>query len=679
LEHQALHRAAPETGWPMAHVTEMNTRLQAELLRQVLRVLPGNALMSLALLATAVAALWTYVEHNAVLEWAGIAVGVAAARLTIHRAYRNAQAVDLRVLRLATRQRLGCLAAGVAWSLATVFLWQPQELVPQLLLLVTLCGVTAGAATSLAADLPSALLFQAPIFVALLARLWSDDRLVSRGVGAMVFAYGLFTVVTVRRLHSNVKENVVLHLEALEREARLQESEARYRQQAERDALTGLGNRFALQSTLSRQLSAAAAADWQVAVLYIDLDNFKDINDTRGHRCGDHLLQAVAERLCARVAPGDAVYRVGGDEFIVIANSGVDRRRVERLAQSLLEALAVPVDLDDGAINCSASIGIGMFPDDGADVDVLLKHADVALYQAKDGGRDGYTFYASGQSQRITERLDLERSLAEAISQEQIYLEYQPLIDLESGTITGVEALARWRHPDRGLISPAVFIPVAERCGYIEALGELVLRLLCRQMRLWESQLLPSIAVALNVSPQQLDLGLFTRCFVAMTREFHVDPARFEIEVTESALIDQRQGHMQALQQLQQLGARVSIDDFGTGYSSLSYLKHLPIDSVKIDRCFVHDMLNDSRDAAIVAAIVTLGHSLGLRVVAEGVESAEQVLKLKSLGCDVVQGYFYHRPVSGEQFAALLMADSQRVNAVDEPADTARQLRQVGS
>jgi diguanylate cyclase (GGDEF)-like protein len=470
----------------------------------------------------------------------------------------------------------------------------------------------------------------------------------------------------------------VLHLQALNRESQLQESEARYRDQAERDSLTGLGNRFALQAQLARRLAEAGAAGVGVAVLYIDLDNFKDINDTRGHRCGDELLQQVAQRLRASVRAGDSVYRAGGDEFIIVTGAADEQRSIEQLAQRLREALAEPVALADVEVSCTASIGIGRFPEDGANAELLLKHADVALYQAKDHGRDGYCFYAVGQSQQISDRLELERSLHEAIQQQRIYLQFQPLINLESGTITGVEALARWHHPQRGLIPPAVFIPVAERCGHIEALGELVLRLLCRQMQQWEGSLLPLVPVAINVAPQQLDMGRFTRCFARMTEAFRIDPALFEIEVTESALIDQRQGHLQALQQLQQLGARVSIDDFGTGYSSLSYLKHMPIDSVKIDRCFIHDMIDDGRDAAIVSAIVTMGHSLGLRVVAEGVESAQQVQLLKELGCDVVQGYYYHRPVSGEQFAALLMADANRMIPLQRPVDPEPGLQQLG-
>jgi diguanylate cyclase (GGDEF)-like protein len=655
------------------------SRLRAEQLRQVLRILPGNVAMTLVLVLTAVSAMWPYVGHRAAITWAAIATVVACARLVIYRSYRKGNEDDLHVLRLAGWQRLACLAAGVAWGLSAAFIWQPQNLLPQLLLLVTLCGVTAGAATSLAADMPSALLFQAPIFSALLVRLLSDGRGVSHVIAFMVTAYSLFTAVTIRRMHHNLTENVVLRLQALERETRLQDSEARYREQAERDALTGLGNRFALQVQLSRLLADAGAAGRRVAVLYIDLDNFKDINDTRGHRCGDQLLQEVARRLRDCVRADDCIYRAGGDEFIVVTQEAGDHRRIELLAQLLRQALAVPVELPEGMMNCSASIGIGVFPDDGEDAELLLKHADVALYQAKGQGRNDYCFYTVGQSQQISDRIELEQSLGEAIRHEHIYLEYQPLINLESGAIAGVEALARWRHAERGVIPPGVFIPAAERCGHIEALGELVLRLLCRQIQLWESSLLPLVPVAINVAPQQLDMGRFTRCFAATTQAFNIDPALFEIEVTESALVNQRQGHLQALEQLQQLGARVSIDDFGTGYSSLSYLKHLPIDSVKVDRCFIRDMISDRRDAAIVSAIVALGHSLGLRVVAEGVESAQQARQLKALGCDAVQGHFYHRPVSGEQFAALLLADASRVRTMGQSSDELPMLQIIGS
>jgi diguanylate cyclase (GGDEF)-like protein len=634
----------------------MKNRLQAEQLRQVLRNLPVNIAMSLALQATAVTALWSQVDLANAVIWIAIALIVSAMRLSLYRSYGSVADDDQRVLQLLGRLRVTCLMAGGSWALATVLVWDPQQPVPQLLLLVALCGVSAGAATSLAAEQVSAALFQAPIFAGVLVRLWSDSHASARGLGFMVLAYGLFTLVTIRRVHANIADNAVLRMEALERESR-------FRLQAERDALTGLGNRFALQAQLSQRLATAAAAGRRVGVLYIDLDDFKDINDTRGHRCGDQLLEVVADRLRGCVRDGDLVYRVGGDEFIVVTDNAGERHDLEQLAQRLRQTLAQPVMLDDGDVNCTVSIGIGRFPDDGSDAGSLLKHADVALYQAKNQGRDGFVFYATGQSQQISDRLELERSLAEAIRTESIYLEFQPLIDLETGAIAGVEALARWQHPQRGLVPPATFIPVAERCGHIEALGELVLRQLCRQVQQWKSSMLPLVPVALNVAPQQLDMGSFTRSFAAMTREFRIDPALFDIEVTESALIDRRQGHLQALEQLQQLGARVSIDDFGTGYSSLSYLKHLPIDSVKIDRCFIHDMIEDGRDAAIVSAIVAVGHSLGLSVIAEGVENAAQVLKLKALGCDVVQGFYYQRPVSGSQFAELLMADARRTPA----------------
>ena len=640
----------------------LDGRLRAEQMRQVMRILPGNVAISLSLVGTAVAALWSYVPHAAALAWAGVTAVVYLTRLCLFRAYRVRKADDVRILRLASGQRLASFAAGASWALAAVLLWPPETVVPQLLLLVILAGVTSGAATSLAADLRSALLFQAPIFLALMARLLGSDHTFTFGVVAMVLAYGCFTGVTIRRLNHSVAEKIVLHLQALEREARLAVSESRYREQAERDALTGLGNRFALQAQLPRFLEDAGVRGLQVAVLYIDLDNFKDINDTRGHRCGDQLLQEVARRLRDCVRAGDCVYRVGGDEFIVVTGEAGERVSIEHLAMRIRKALAVPVDLADGTLSCSASIGIGVYPDDGRDAEVLLKHADVALYEAKGQGRNDFQFYAVSQSQQISERIELEQSLAEAIGHERIYLEYQPLIDLETGAIAGVEALARWRHAERGLIPPSVFVSVAERSGQIEALGDLVLRLLCRQLQHWSAHLLPPVPVAINVAPQQLDTGRFTRSFAATTQAFGVDPTLFEIEVTENALISQGKGHMQALKELQQLGARVSIDDFGTGYSSLSYLKHLPIDSVKIDRVFIRDMLEDTRDAAIVAAIVSMAHSLGLRVIAEGVESAQQVQQLKGLGCDVVQGYFYHRPVSGEQFAALLMANKNRVS-----------------
>jgi diguanylate cyclase (GGDEF)-like protein len=415
-----------------------------------------------------------------------------------------------------------------------------------------------------------------------------------------------------------------------------------------------------MQAQVPALLSEAAVANSRVALLYIDLDNFKDINDTRGHGCGDALLKGVAARLQRAVQFDDAVYRMGGDEFIVVTGHAASRPQVESLAESLRETLALPLDIDGRETGVSASIGIGIYPDDGVDVESLLKHADVALYQAKNQGRNEYRFYFAGQSQAIAERIELESALTRAIELQELFLEYQPLINIETGAVVGLEALARWQHPQRGLVPPVTFVGVAERCGLIDSLGELLLRQLCRQLHAWQRELLAVLPVAINVSPRQFDHGRFVRSFEAITQEYGVDPSCIEVEVTESALMSRGDGHHEALEALQGHGVRIAIDDFGTGYSSLSYLKHLPVAGVKIDRTFVRDMLCDPRDAAIVTAVINIGHSLGLRVVAEGVETLSQLQRLQVLGCDVAQGYYHYRPLTAAQAGELIAAEARR-------------------
>ncbi len=635
--------------------------LEAERLRLMQRVVPAGIVTSMGLAVVAVALQWTHIELLPKLAWGAAVLTVSVWRLLVCRHYRRLESTEPGAVHgLCDWHRRGCLAAGIVWSLSLLLLWHPHDQVAQLLLVFVLAGVTSGAATSLSVDIAGLLYFELPILAALLLRLLAQGSAASVGMSVAVALYTFFILSSARRYSANTTENIGLRLQAARREVVLQESETRFRQLAQVDALTGLANRYAMQAQVPALLSAAAAANARVALLYIDLDNFKDINDTRGHGCGDALLKAVAQRLGGAVRPEDAVYRMGGDEFIVVTRHAQSRTQVESLAECLRDTLALPLDIDGREAGVGASIGIGVYPDDGLDVESLLKHADVALYQAKNHGRNEYRFYSAGQSQAIAERIELENALTRAIESEALFLEYQPLLSIESGAVVGLEALARWQHPERGLIPPVTFVAVAERCGLIDALGELLLRQLCRQLQEWQRELLTVLPVAINVSPRQFDHGRFVRSFEAITQQFGVDPSSIEVEVTESALMSRGDGHHEALEALQRHGVRIAIDDFGTGYSSLSYLKHLPVAGVKIDRSFVRDMLCDPRDAAIVTAVINIGHSLGLRVVAEGVETLSQLQRLQLLGCDVAQGYYHYRPLSAAQAGELIAAEARR-------------------
>jgi diguanylate cyclase (GGDEF)-like protein/PAS domain S-box-containing protein len=429
-------------------------------------------------------------------------------------------------------------------------------------------------------------------------------------------------------------------------ERQLLENQRKLVQLAHHDALTGLPNRLYLQSRLPRVLAHAMRSDNLLALLYIDIDHFKNINDSRGHGSGDALLRLVAQRLRHTVAQTDMVARMGGDEFIVVVTNLKDRGDIESLAHRIMSSISAPIERDGGTFGVTVSMGISVYPEDSLDFEGLLKHADIALYQAKDRGRNNFQVFAADMNVRLMERVALEQALRRAVGTEQLFLEYQPIVDLPSGTMVGLEALLRWQHPDLGLVPPNRFIPVAEQCGAIIDLGDHVLRQVCRQLGEWIKDGLPLVPVSINISPRQFDRQRLQDTVEAMTREYGVDTALLSFEITEGAVMHDIDQHLGTLHAIRRLGARIVVDDFGTGYSSLSYLKHLPIDALKIDRAFVRDMATDSNDAAIVTAIVSMARSLGLRTVAEGVETADQLDRLTSLGCDAAQGFYLDRPMT---------------------------------
>jgi diguanylate cyclase (GGDEF)-like protein/PAS domain S-box-containing protein len=422
---------------------------------------------------------------------------------------------------------------------------------------------------------------------------------------------------------------------------------------AHRDALTGLPNRLYLKGRLPQLIADAQREGRTIALLYVDLDHFKDVNDSLGHSYGDRLLGVVARRLGGCISDRDLVVRMGGDEFIVVAVGLCDASAAVPIARRIEDTLASPIDLDGVRMNIVASIGISLYPGDGSNLDELLKHADIALYQAKSHGRGNYRFFTREMKAQLSDRLELAQALKRSIGTSEVYLEYQPSFDLRTGIPVGFEALLRWSHPTLGLVPPSRFIPIAEQSNLILELGGWVLREVCRQLGEWQSDELPVLPISINVTPSQFEHGRLVETIAALTREFDVDAHSLYFEITESAAMQDSELHLGALQSLRRLGSRILIDDFGTGYSSLSYLKHLPIDTLKIDRAFVRDMASDPNDAAIVSAIIGVARSLGLHVVAEGVETIEQVNCLVKLGCETAQGFYFSR--------ALAAADARRL------------------
>jgi diguanylate cyclase (GGDEF)-like protein len=425
---------------------------------------------------------------------------------------------------------------------------------------------------------------------------------------------------------------------------------------AEHDGLTGLPNRMLFNDRLCRALAHARRNDLPVAVMFLDLDRFKEVNDSLGHAAGDELLRHAAARMRACVRDEDTVARLGGDEFAFLLPylSGIDG--AVRVARRLLAAFAEPVELGGQPVVVTPSIGVSLFPQDGADAEAIVEGADAAMYRAKERGRNTFEIFSPALRAEAQERVALESALRRGLEREEFILHYQPKVDIRTGQITGAEALVRWQHPDRGLVFPDSFIPLAEQTGLITALGEFVIAAACEQLGAWRAAELPPLTVAVNVSACQLREGLAEYVGRAL-RLADLDGPSLELELTESAALESLEHTVDQIEELRALGVTCSIDDFGTGYCGLSYLNRLPIDALKIDRSFITELSGGSD--TIVAAVIALGHSLGLKVIAEGVETADQLAYLAGRGCDEMQGYLFSRPVPADEFAALVLARNQ--------------------
>ena len=423
---------------------------------------------------------------------------------------------------------------------------------------------------------------------------------------------------------------------------------------AQNDFLTGLPNRAHLNDRIAQAITAAHRHHRKFAVLFLDLDHFKHINDSLGHPIGDTLLQSVAKRLVRCVRDSDTVSRQGGDEFVVLLSEVAQAVDAGLCAQKLLTMLKAPNFIGHHGLEVSASIGISVYPDDGVDAETLIKTADTAMYQAKEHGRNNYKFFEREMNVRAVERQSIEEDLRGALERQEFVLQYQPKINLKTGEITGAEALIRWLHPQRGLIPPLMFVPVAEDSGLILPIGMWVRREACLQARAWQDAGLPSLPVAVNISVVEFRDQNFIESVRAILKETRLEPHCLEFELTESVLMQHAEATTSVLQQLKAMGVQLAVDDFGTGYSSLSYLRRFPIDALKIDRSFVREITSNPDDATIVSAVISMGRSLKQRVIAEGVETREQLSFLQSQQCGEGQGYYFSRPVFPHEFAKLL-------------------------
>jgi len=428
------------------------------------------------------------------------------------------------------------------------------------------------------------------------------------------------------------------------------------------DSLTGLPNRALFIDRLIVAMARANRYGHKMALLFFDLDRFKEINDSLGHTIGDQLLKAVAERIRGCTREADSLARFGGDEFTLLIDQITTIDDAAVVGRKIIEALKVPFRVSERELFISTSIGIGIYPDDGDDTNTLIRNADTAMYRAKEQGRDNYQLYAPAMNEQAVQRLALEQLLRKALSQNELVVFYQPLVDGDEHRVTSTEALIRWNHPELGLLAPAHFIAAAEASGLILPIGTWVLQTACAQTKVWQEKYGALFGISVNLSARQFQQADLVDQVRAALEKSGLDPQCLELEITESNAMQNAENSIRMLRDLKNLGVRISMDDFGTGYSSLSYLKRFPIDTLKLDQSFVRDLHIDEDDRAIAEAVIAMAHSLKLKVVAEGVETQDQLTFLKQQGCDRMQGYFFSRPVPPEQFEALI-SEGMMINA----------------
>jgi diguanylate cyclase (GGDEF)-like protein len=467
-----------------------------------------------------------------------------------------------------------------------------------------------------------------------LTRKWHNERILRRQVET------LEQVVTVRTQGLEAANRQLRHL-------------------ATHDALTGLPNRVLMDDRLSQAIVHADAHNEKFAALLMDLDRFKVINDSLGHRAGDELLKEVATRLKGVIRNFDTVARLGGDEFVLIVSPTAGLEQAEVVANRIIASMAQPVRVAGVEVHTSPSIGIALYPDHGTSIETLLAHADAAMYCAKQRGRNNFQIFTPGMNSATQEKVKLESDLHTALENGELELHYQPKVNTKSGLVHGAEALLRWRHPLRGMISPADFIPIAEECGLIGPIGKWVVNEACRQARAWQLSGLPPLRVAVNLSASQYRQGNIVDMIRSALVNADLEARFLEVELTESAVMSDPEESVGILERLSEMGVLVSVDDFGTGYSSMSYLRRFPIDKLKIDRGFISEVMSRPEDASIVRAIISLAHSLRLKVVAEGVESSEQLDFLKVLGCDQYQGFHFSAAVPALEFEQLIRSQRE--------------------
>ncbi len=546
------------------------------------------------------------------------------------------------------------LVLGTMTAVVSVSLWISQGLYSGALLGYPVILIVAGMVSRLRLFVALLLFMLASVALITCAALFGWQHFVPHpmGLGRMVNVSCILLVCAcaVWILANDLRQT----MQRLQREIqRVKASEASFTHLAQHDALTNLPNRLLVSDRMEQAIGQARRYGRRAALLYLDLDNFKNINDSLGHDAGDELLKEVAGRLQGAVREMDTVSRQGGDEFLIVLTDVADLDAISAAANHVLNTMTQPFSLKGMQIVTSVSIGVALYPEDGDDFAALLKHADLAMYQAKAEGRNAFRFFDARMNADILERLNLDLGLREALSQQQFVLHYQPIVDIHSGHLLAAEALIRWQHPQRGMVGPDTFIPVAESSGLIVEIGEWVLNEACRQMMVWRAAGLPAFVVSVNLSSVQFRRGNLEALVAAALQRYGLPAECLELELTESLLLQDSERFIDTLYDLKALGVKLSIDDFGTGYSNLSYLQRFRVDKLKIDQSFVRKLQDSPEDRAIVTAIIQMAKSLHLLTIAEGIEDDSTRRLLAQLGCDQGQGYWFARPLMASDFAVF--------------------------
>lgn len=633
---------------------EQSTGDNAEIDRHLIKVAydshPASAIGIALVSVVIVVGLWQQIDSSLLMAWLILQLGISAWRIVLYSAFKKTDQDSFDSEYWKDRFLFVVTLSGIAWGIAPYFLVPPDQVIYQSLVLTVLLGVASASVTTLASIPISLYWFITLILTPVMLRMASLGTFTGTSLVILSFALAIMLANGASRYH----RTLVQMMQMRGNEARVK---GQIEYQAKHDELTGLPNRRHLRERLLIEMNRAGRQGKFGAVLFMDLDRFKVVNDSLGHQIGDELLCHVADRLRNSVRKEDVVGRLAGDEFVVLAvDLGADAEHAARAAnltaQQIQQALAVPAKIQGHNLATHTSIGIALFAGKEDSPDTILKQADSAMYQAKSSGRNLISFFHASMQESADRELRLQTQLREAINRREFEFHFQVIENLEGQTI-GAEALLRWSHPEEGIIMPDTFIPVAEESGLIHALGNEVLSMACESIQTLRdfSNCRDDFVLSINISPKEFSHVAFAGEFIRIVTDAGIDPKNLQVELTENVLLMDIQDAQTKIKQLKKLGVKFAIDDFGTGQSSLAYIKHLPVDTLKIDRCFIKDICTDIVDATIVETTVNMAKRLGLNVVAEGVEDVETRDLLAELGCSAVQGYYLGRPEPFQDFS----------------------------